>query len=156
MKEAMAVGDIRNFLAIDERLATAGQPSDAQLADVAADGFEVVINLGLLGQEYSLADEAGLATSLGLDYYHIPVDFKAPTPSDMRKFLAVMDACAERKTLVHCAANYRATTFVSLYGQARLGWTPGEADACAQHFWEPNEIWSAFRRRARVELELAK
>ena len=152
----MPIGDIRNFLAIDERLATAGQPSDGQLTELTADGFEVVINLGLLGQPYSLADEAGLATSLGLDYYHIPVDFQAPSPADLRTFLTVMDACAGRKTLVHCAANYRATTFVSLYCQARLGWTPGEADACAQHFWEPNDVWSAFRRRARIELELAK
>src|SRR5215471_7143678 len=116
----MSTADIRNFLAIDERLATAGQPTEAQLADVAAAGYEVVINLGLLGQSYSLPDEAGLAESLGLDYYHLPVNFEAPTTIDVRKFLTVMDACADRRTFVHCAANYRVTSFVSLYGQARL------------------------------------
>lgn len=151
----MGTVGIRNFLAIDERLATAGQPRGDQLADVAADGYEVVVNLGLLGQDYSLADEAGLAASLGLEYHHIPVDFTAPRMDDVRRFLAVMDASAGRRTFVHCAANYRATSFVALYGQARLGWSPGEADACARQFWEPNDTWRELARRARAELGLA-
>jgi len=151
----VAIGHIRNFLVIDERLATAGQPSEAELGEVAARGFEVVINLGLLGQDYSLADEAGLVTSLGLAYHHVPVDFGAPRIEDVRRFLAVMDECAGQKALVHCAANYRATSFVSLYGQARLGWTPGEADACAQQFWEPNDTWRDLLHRALLELGLA-
>jgi protein tyrosine phosphatase (PTP) superfamily phosphohydrolase (DUF442 family) len=150
----VAIGHIRNFLVIDERLATAGQPSDEQLAEVAAHGFEVVVNLGLLGQDYSLADEAGLVTSLGLAYHHVPVDFSAPRIEDVRRFLAVMDGCAGKKAFVHCAANYRATSFVALFGQARLGWTAGEADACAQQFWEPNDTWLELVRRARLELGL--
>ena len=40
--EPMALADIRNFLAIDERLGTAGQPTEAQLGDVAADGYVAV------------------------------------------------------------------------------------------------------------------
>jgi protein tyrosine phosphatase (PTP) superfamily phosphohydrolase (DUF442 family) len=151
----VAIEEIRNFLTIDERLATAGQPSEAQLAEVAARGFEVVINLGLLGQDYSLADEAGHVRSLGLAYHHVPVDFRAPRVEDVRSFLAVMDGCVGKKAFVHCAANYRVTSFVSIYGQARLGWSPGEADACAQRFWQPNDTWRDLLRRARNELGLA-
>jgi hypothetical protein len=44
----MALTDIRNFQAIDERLGTAGQPTEAQLGEVAADGYAAVVNLGLL------------------------------------------------------------------------------------------------------------
>ena len=152
----MALGDIRNFLAIDERLATAGQPTAPELAEVAASDFEAVVNLGLLGKDYSLPDEAGLAASLGIAYHHIPVAFEAPRTDDVRRFLEVMDRCAGKKTFVHCAANYRATTFVALYGQARLGWSVAEADACAQRFWQPNETWRELLRRARRELGLER
>jgi uncharacterized protein (TIGR01244 family) len=150
----MSMEGIRNFAAINDRLASAGQPTADQLAEVAAQGFEVVVNLGLTGQSYSLPDEAGLATSLGLGYHHIPVDFEAPTTTDVRSFLAAMDACAGRRVFVHCAANYRATTFVSLYGQARLGWSAAEAEACARRFWDPNSTWRELASRAREDLGL--
>jgi protein tyrosine phosphatase (PTP) superfamily phosphohydrolase (DUF442 family) len=43
--DAPHVNDIYNYLAIDDGLATSGQPSVDQLGAVAADGVEVVINL---------------------------------------------------------------------------------------------------------------
>ena len=71
----MAIEDIRHFIRIDERVATAGQPTESQLREVAAAGYEAVANLGLLDPKYCLPDEAGLAASLGLTYSHIPVQF---------------------------------------------------------------------------------
>jgi protein tyrosine phosphatase (PTP) superfamily phosphohydrolase (DUF442 family) len=82
----MAVTDIKNFVLIDERLATAGQPTEGQLRDVAAEGYAAVVNLGLLDPKYCLADEAGLVASLGMHYRHIPVRFDAPTVDDFRAF----------------------------------------------------------------------
>ena len=38
---------INNFLQVADTLACSGQPDESQLAKIAADGFEVVINLGL-------------------------------------------------------------------------------------------------------------
>jgi len=88
----MPIDDIKNFIAVSDRLGTAGQPSEAQLRDVADAGFEVVVNLGLLDPRYCLADEAGSVASLGLAYHHIPVDFNAPQPDDLRRFFDAMDA----------------------------------------------------------------
>jgi hypothetical protein len=51
---------------------------------------------------------------------------------------------------VHCAANYRVSAFVSIYGELRLGWTPAEAEAHARRLWSPNEVWLAFLREARA------
>jgi protein tyrosine phosphatase (PTP) superfamily phosphohydrolase (DUF442 family) len=147
----VAITDIRNFLAIDEDLATAGQPTEDQLRDVAAEGYAAVINLGLLDPKYCLADEAGLAASLGLRYHHIPVKFDAPTVDDFRAFVAAMDARAGAKTLVHCAANYRVSAFVALYGELRLGWPRARADELARRVWSPNETWLAFIARCRAE-----
>jgi len=44
----MALDGIKNFIEVSGQLGTAGQPSEAQLREVADAGFEVVVNLGLL------------------------------------------------------------------------------------------------------------
>ena len=148
----MAVDDIKNFLQVSDRLGTAGQPSEAQLGEVAGAGFEVVVNLGLLDPRYCLADEAGSVAALGLAYHHIPVDFNAPQPDDLRRFFDAMDAAKDQKVFVHCAANYRVSTFVALYGESRLGWSPEEGDAHIRRIWEPNETWTRFIAEARARL----
>lgn len=132
---------IKNFVQIGERLGTAGQPTEAEMREVAKAGYEVVVNLGLLDPKYCLPDEAGLAEALGLEYHHIPVKFDAPTVEDFERFLAVMDRCQARRVLVHCAANYRVSSFMALYGQLRLGWTVEQADVHARLFWNLDEAW---------------
>ena len=148
----MALTDIRNFQAIDQRLGTAGQPTEAQLREVAADGYAAVVNLGLLDPKYCLPDEAGLVASLGMEYRHLPVKFDAPAIDDFRAFAATMDAWAAKRIFVHCAANYRVSTFVALYGELRLGWTRARADELARALWQPNEVWRAFLDRVRAEV----
>lgn len=145
----MALADIRNLRVIDERLGTAGQPTEAQLGDIAADGYAAVVNLGLLDPKYCLPDEAASVASLGLEYRHIPVKFDAPTVEDFWIFVATMDGWQAKKVFVHCAANYRASTFVALYGELRLGWTRERADTFTRELWPVNETWRVFMERCR-------
>ncbi len=151
----MAIEDIRNFVPVLEDLATAGQPSEPQLQEVARAGFEVVVNLGLLDPRYCLPDEAGLVGSLNMVYRHIPVEFSAPQFEDLQTFFAVMDASHGKKVFVHCAANYRVSGFVALAGEARLGWSSAQADAHIRRVWEPNDTWRAFLEDARRRLREA-
>ena len=51
----MGNSEIFNFRQIDDRLVTAGQPSEEQLGSMAAEGFEVVINIAPIDRRYSLA-----------------------------------------------------------------------------------------------------
>ena len=146
----MALDEIKNFIAVSDDLGTAGQPTETQLRDVAAAGFEVVVNLGLLDPRYCLADEAGTVQSLGLEYHHIPVDFNAPQAGDLRQFLDAMDAARGKQVFVHCAANYRVSAFVAIYGETRLGWTREHADAHIRKVWEPNATWARFLADARL------
>jgi protein tyrosine phosphatase (PTP) superfamily phosphohydrolase (DUF442 family) len=148
----MALDDIKNFVRFDERLATAGQPTEAQVREVAAAGVTAVVNLGLLDPRYCLPDEAGLVASLGVDYRHIPVSFDAPTVESFRAFVETMDAWADKRVLAHCAANYRVSAFVALYGELRLGWTRAQADDHARRLWQPNATWLAFMERCRAEV----
>lgn len=148
----MSMEDIKNFVPVSVNLATAGQPSVDQLRDVAAAGFDVVVNLGLLDPRYCLDDEAGVTQSLGMTYHHIPVDFNAPRLDDLEKFLEVMEGARSKKVFVHCAANYRVSSFVGLLGEARLGWSRDRADAHVRRVWEPDATWSAFVDAARRRL----
>lgn len=150
----MALDDIKAFVQVSDALATAGQPSEEELGEVAANGYEVVINLGLLDPRYCLADEAGLVAGLGLDYRHIPVEFSAPTAENLDAFFEAMDAAAGKRAFVHCAANMRVSVFVSLFGEARLGWTRAQADAHVARLWQPNEVWAAFLAESRRRLGL--
>ena len=139
------IDDIYNFRRIDDSLCTSGQPTEAQLAAVAGDGVDVVINLALHDDpRYSLADETGTVRSLGMDYVHIPVRFDAPAESDFLKFCAAMRQYAGKKILVHCAANMRVSAFLGLYRVIEQGWSKKEAFALMDSLWEPNAVWSVY------------
>ena len=148
----MAIEDVKNFRQVDERLGTAGQPTEAQFREIARAGYEVVINLGLLDPKYCLPDEAGLLLGLGIEYHHIPVVFGSPQLVDFERFVQVMDSCRERKTFVHCALNWRVSAFVGLYGELRLGWSRERADSQMRTFWEPDGVWTNFAAECRAKL----
>jgi uncharacterized protein (TIGR01244 family) len=143
--EKTKITAIYNYRAVDEHLATSGQPSEAQLARVAADGFEVVINLGLHDDpRYALPDEAGAVGALGMAYVHIPVQFGAPTERDALAFFDAMDEHHDRKVWVHCGANMRVSAFLGLYRVVRQGWSESDAFALMASVWQPDPVWSAF------------
>ena len=140
---------IRNFVAIEPRIATAGQPTEEQLALLTAHGFAVVVNLGLPDPRYCLPDEASSVASLGMVYHHIPVNFQQPLVSNFQSFQCVMLESRRSKVFVHCAANYRVSCFMALFGEAHLGWSREHADAHVRKLWEPNEVWSEFLNQVR-------
>ncbi len=122
MDEKALLG-IYNYLRLTDLIATAGRPSEEELAAVARAGFEVVVNLALHDAEYSLPDERRTVESLGLSYVHIPVAWERPLRSDLERFFEVMDKLASRKLFIHCAANKRVSVFMALYRQLRQDWT---------------------------------
>jgi protein tyrosine phosphatase (PTP) superfamily phosphohydrolase (DUF442 family) len=142
------VTDIYNYMRIDDRLSTAGQPSVEQLAAAARAGFEVVFNIALHDDpRYSLPDERGTVESLGMTYEHIPVKFDAPTEQDLLAFFDLMDKHSDRSMLLHCAANKRVTSFLGLYRVVRKRWKAEPAFAPMREIWEPNEVWAPFIAR---------
>lgn len=146
---AEAVQDIDRYVQVDDRLAIAGQPSQAQLAALAGAGFEVIINLGLHDDaRYALSDEAGTVAKLGLSYVHIPVRFDAPAGPDLLAFFAAMERAAGRKVFVHCAHNKRVPVFLALYRVIRQGWREDAALAAMREVWQPDATWQAFITRS--------
>ena len=138
------LADIPNFLAYSDALASAGQPTEAQLAEAAEQGYTRVINLGFSGSESAPVAEDKTVVSEGMRFIHIPVDWRAPKVDDFRTFAAVMQAEPDARTLVHCQLNYRASAFSYLYRVAILGEPEADARRDMQSIWTPNETWSAF------------
>jgi protein tyrosine phosphatase (PTP) superfamily phosphohydrolase (DUF442 family) len=140
-----ALESIVRYVPVSESLATSGQPSEEQLAAVAAAGFEVVVNLGLHNDpRYSLKDEAATVVSLGMEYIHIPVQFSSPTAADLAAFFAAMELAGPRKVFVHCAHNKRVPVFVALHRIAKQGWSEADALEAMGGVWQPDSTWENF------------
>ena len=135
---------IYNYRRLTDLIATAGQPSEEELAAVARAGFEVVVNLALHDAEYSLPDERRTVESLGMRYIHIPVVWERPLRSDLERFFEVMDELPDKRVFVHCAANKRVSVFMALYRQLRQRWSADAVMPDVLAIWEPDDVWRRF------------
>lgn len=138
---------IFNFRRLSDRLITSGLPSADELRAVAGAGFKVVINLLPDDDEETLPDERATVEALGLTYVQIPVVWTRPTHDDLIAFFEVMAQHAGRPLYVHCAANFRVSSFMALYRVLRLGWRVEDAMADVRAIWEPYDWWQAFIAR---------
>jgi protein tyrosine phosphatase (PTP) superfamily phosphohydrolase (DUF442 family) len=139
-----ALQGIYNYRRLTDMIATAGQPSEEELAAVAHAGFEVVVNLALHDAEYSLPDECRTVESLGMRYVHIPVVWERPLRVDLERFFEIMDDLAGKHVFVHCAANKRVSVFMALYRQLRQRWAPDAVMPDVHAIWEPDDVWRRF------------
>ena len=140
----MPLENIYHFVRISDRIATAGQPTAAQIRAIGQAGFEVVINLALPTSDNALPNERELVEAAGMRYTHIPVIWEHPTPDDWHRFLQVMDAVEGQRVFVHCAANMRVAVFMALYRIVRQGWGVEAALEKIHQIWVPNAVWQGF------------
>ena len=138
--------DIYNFLPLSESLFTCGMPTEEQLAAAAQRGVQLVINLAPHEVSNALPNETGIVTSLGMQYVNIPVIWNTPNRDGLDRFMDAMDANKDKKILVHCQANFRATAFVGMYRILRQGWDEGDAFAGMHQIWDTEDypIWKLF------------
>jgi protein tyrosine phosphatase (PTP) superfamily phosphohydrolase (DUF442 family) len=133
-----------NYLALSSHLLTGGSPTLADLADLRAQGVEVVINLALATYPNSIPDEAAEVAKLGMQYIHIPVIWENPTPENLQDFFAAYERCAGQITFIHCVMNMRVSAFVYLYRVLRQSADPQEAYYDMAQIWEPEGTGATF------------
>jgi uncharacterized protein (TIGR01244 family) len=140
------VKGIYNYQFLTEKLSSSGMPTAEQMKEVAEAGTQVVINLAPATVKDALPNEDSLVRSLGMEYVHIPVEWNHPTQQNLQDFFAAMDEHQEEKVLVHCQANYRASSFVMLYRVLKLGWKKEEAIPVMEKMWNPEDfpVWQKF------------
>ena len=138
--------EIYNFLPLTQKLFSSGMPTSEQMTDVSKSDVELVINLAPPTSERALPNEADLVMSLGMRYVGIPVEWDKPTRQNLEEFMDTMDANKEKKILVHCQANYRATGFITLYRILRLSWNGEIAFKDLRRIWNPEDypVWKLF------------
>ena len=140
-----SINGIYNYLQISDHLATSGQPNESQFHLIQQAGYGTVVNLAPTSVlENSLREEAELLDELGMDYVHIPVDFKNPTDADFRRFTYTLENRTEQKVWVHCAANMRVSAFMYRYRTSVLGEDEALANSDLQRIWQPFGVWKAF------------
>ncbi|MBI5034910.1 MAG: protein tyrosine phosphatase family protein [Chloroflexi bacterium] len=151
----MSTCDIYNYRSVSDQLILGGQPTEEQIKSAADERVKTVINLATLDPRYSLPDEAGLVQSLGMTYYHIPVEWGNPKESDFETFDKIFHQVSGEKTLLHCAANFRVTAFYSLYAMKHLGWSEAQADEFRASIWQGSNypIWEEFIARLKSKIK---
>lgn len=138
---AQSVDEILNYRQYSATFASAGQPTEAQLAILDRAGFERIVYIAFSTDGNAIANEDRLVRDLGMEYVQIPVVWTAPTVSDYESFAAVMQRDPAKKTLLHCQVNMRASAFAFLYQVLEQGVPLAEAKAALNTVWEPNETW---------------
>lgn len=136
--------DIFNYLELDNRITTSGQPSATQLGLIKAAGYTTIINLAPKAQENALEDEEEILQRLGIRYFHLPVVFSRPTREDFERFIETLEACNDERLWVHCAANMRVSAFFFKYRTERLSWPIERAQSDLDKIWKPNKVWRDF------------
>jgi len=135
------LAQIRNYHALDERLASSGQPEPEQFQLIADAGYDIVVNLALPTSDNAIAQEGSLVSALGLSYVQIPVRWDAPSISDVLLFCALMQAVGDKKVWVHCAFNMRVSCFLYLYRRHLLKMPEPQARFPLSEIWEPEGVW---------------
>lgn len=135
--------DAPNVIEISPKLTTSGQPTRDALAGLAAQGFEAVIYLAPPTVSDAVRDEPLIVGRQGLVFVNLPIDFDKPTARDADTFAAVLRALGDRKVLVHCQVNMRASSMVFLYRAIHAKDDARTAYESVSRVWNPNRAWRA-------------
>lgn len=137
---------MKNFKQFSDNLFSAGMPTQAQLEDIQKQGVQLVINLAPHDSRDALPNEEKIVTSLGMQYINIPVDWNSPTKINLTNFMDFMDEFENKRILVHCQANFRASSFICMYKILRKNWNSDEALKVMREIWNDDAypIWHEF------------
>lgn len=139
----MSLEAINNYLKVDDRLSTSGQPLATEIQLLADDGCVTLINLITPDSKNAIPNEGELATELGMTYVHIPVIWSEPKVSDWEQYSALLNT-SDRKTHAHCVVNMRVSAFTFLYRVIHQEVDPTDAKALMETIWTPNAVWEEF------------
>jgi uncharacterized protein (TIGR01244 family) len=135
---------IRNFLRVNEKIYTGGQPSLEDLEKLKAEGVKAIINLRQPA-EYA-AEEAARATELGLRYFNIPVNGRDPKDEQVEEFLKIANNTNNRPLFIHCGSANRVGAFWMIRRVLVEGWTVEKAEEEATRIGLHTTVMREFAR----------
>lgn len=132
---------ISNFREYSPSFSSSGQPTQEQIELLKSEGFERIIYIAFSDSGKAFANEDVIVKKHGMEYIHIPVIWDNPTASDFYAFADVMQRYPDKKSLLHCQVNYRASAFSFLYRVLYLDVPVAEAKADMNSVWQTDETW---------------
>ncbi len=132
---------ILNYIKVSDTISTSGQPSKKQFKQIAKEGFEVIINLGLNTHPEALKDEDKIVSKNGMIYFHIPISWEEPEIDRLKLFLILLETLQKenKKVFIHCIKNYRVSVFIYRYKKDIL--KQKNVKLVAPKEYKPNEVW---------------
>jgi uncharacterized protein (TIGR01244 family) len=130
---AIAVGlpgsaqEIDKFHPVNERVATGAQPTPAQIASLAQEGFRTIVNLRE-PSEFDASAEEAVARDLGLRYISIPVKTSDPKTEQLDAFLKATADPTIYPAFLHCGSGNRIGAFWMVRRVLTDHWTPEDAE----------------------------
>lgn len=118
---------IRNFLRVNEKICTGGQPTMQDLEKLKAEGIKAIINLRQ-PTEYNAEEEAAKAKELGLRYFNIPVNGQDPKDEQVEEFLKIANDKSNLPLFIHCTMANRVGAFWMIRRVLVDGWTVEKAE----------------------------
>jgi protein tyrosine phosphatase (PTP) superfamily phosphohydrolase (DUF442 family) len=143
---------IRDYYQINEHLATSGQPTPEEFADIAQAGYQAIINLATSRSTNALANEGIIVTDLEIVYVQIPVIWDNPKLQDIKTFFKIMHSFDGQKVWVHCAKNMRVSCFIYFWQKYILNLPEEQASYPMNQIWQPSGVWQTFVEQAEVSL----
>ena len=132
--------NIINYIKINNKISTSGQPTKRQFKQIAKEGFEVVINLAMHNKG-ALKEEDKIVSKNDMVYLHLPITWKNPEVDRLKLFLRLLEGLEKenKKVFIHCIKNYRASVFIYLYKK----YIRKEENSVliAPSEYRPNKIW---------------
>lgn len=135
---------ILNWREINDLITISGQPTEKQTQDLAEDGVKYIINLAPHSNKGALDNEPKTVADLGMEYIHIPVDFKNPTIEDFNAFCDALTRIQGQKKHIHCIYNARVTAFFYRYACEGFGGSKEDRFALMDGIWRPGGVWAKF------------
>ncbi|PCJ16803.1 MAG: hypothetical protein COA96_18195, partial [SAR86 cluster bacterium] len=139
-----ALAEIINFRQYSDTFASSGQPTQEQFQLIAEQGFERIVYIAFTNNQNALPDADQVIKELGMEYMQVPVDFDNPLPDDFYAFADSMQRNTDKKTLLHCQVNARATAFSFLYRVIYNDVPVAQAKEDMNTVWQPNQVWHDF------------
>ncbi|MFT5690925.1 MAG: protein tyrosine phosphatase (PTP) superfamily phosphohydrolase (DUF442 family) [Oceanicoccus sp.] len=138
--------EILNTHQFSDTICSSGQPTVQQFDEIAARGYQAVINLAMPDNEHAIPTEGCIVSSHGMTYIHIPVPFDAPNEDHFDDFCGYMNTLKEKKVWVHCVVNARVSAFLYRYLQKEKGLNTVDATSPILKAWIPKMdlVWKNF------------
>ena len=131
-----------NVVPISATLVTSGQPTAQALATLASQDFQAVIYLAPFTVSDAVKEEPLLVSKQGIEFIHIPIPFNKPDESHFLAVSSALERLQDKKVLVHCQVNMRASSMVFLHRVISGKEDPSRAYEAVAAVWSPQGPWS--------------